>query len=440
MPSPYHKIPIDRGFNVRPYLELLRLIKEFGNLSKTEIAIFFVQITHYNKFENIVAAIKKFRLDSKNHKGNRKAFIEERFTDEIKRVYSNEIKSNKLKTRESQDITLSKFIKTKRSNHIDYADAFIRYLRSTQYISYDKNLRLIISPSRFEEVEFVLKTVDRTAISFKSEKQFKEYLFSISSLELLTDNRKYLEKRLTEVSIKFNKNDSIDNLKNLLEESELGIISEVIKQEELSLKGYKEFDSIVDIFDKIAKKDVPDPPLYLEWNVWRSLVMINYAKRITGNFSYDLDGVPLSAAKGNLPDIEIDYNSFKMIVEVTTSSGNTQFNMEGESVPRHCGNLQKISDTPVYCLFIAPKISEGALAHFFNLNRLNTKAYGGKTRIIPLSMSEFISFITTAKEKKFRDSKSLMSYMDSLIQKNQVVEDESIWYQEIQTSLSAWVN
>lgn len=52
LPSPYHKVPTNRGFNVKPYLELLRLVKELGNISKTEIAIFFVQMTHYNKFDN----------------------------------------------------------------------------------------------------------------------------------------------------------------------------------------------------------------------------------------------------------------------------------------------------------------------------------------------------------------------------------------------------
>ena len=71
LPSPYHKLPADRGFNVRPYLELLRLTKELGNLSKTEIAIFFVQMTHHNKFDSVVAAIKKFQpfKDSKNLSG-----------------------------------------------------------------------------------------------------------------------------------------------------------------------------------------------------------------------------------------------------------------------------------------------------------------------------------------------------------------------------------
>ncbi|MEI6851472.1 MAG: AlwI family type II restriction endonuclease, partial [Bacteroidota bacterium] len=181
-------------------------------------------------------------------------------------------------------------------------------------------------------------------------------------------------------------------------------------------------------------------PLYLEWNIWRSMVMINYAKKVQGNFTLDLDGIPLNQALGNMADIEVEYEGFKMILEVTMSSGNKQYEMEGEPVARHFGNLQRSSTVPVYCLFVAPKISEGALAHFFNLNRMNTKAYGGKTRIVPMNLSQFMSFITIAKDKKFDNSKVLESYLDTVIQQNLVLDDESIWYQHINDSIPAWVS
>jgi len=49
---------------------------------------------------------------------------------------------------------------------------------------------------------------------------------------------------------------------------------------------------------KIQKKEVPDQPLYLEWNIWRAMVMINYAKQVKGNFTLDLDGVPFEYCCG----------------------------------------------------------------------------------------------------------------------------------------------
>jgi AlwI restriction endonuclease len=441
LPSPYHKIPSDRDFNVRPYLELLRLTKELGNLSKTEIAIFFVQMTHFNKFRSIVNAIKKFREESKTNTGNRKAFIEEIFTKEILKIYDQEIESNNLKTRESADDSVGKFIRTKRSNLIDYADAFIRYLRATQLITFDKKtFRMIIAPSRIAEVDYILKSVEKSAISYTSEQEFKKYLFNPSSLLLLTDDRKYLEKRLTTLSVKFDVHSTIDSLKDLLETTEKETIATAIYETEVSLKNYKEYDDVISVFDKINKKEVPDPPLYLEWNIWRALVMMNYAKEVKGNFSIDLDGVPLNTALGNTPDIEVDYEEFKVIVEVTMSSGNKQYEMEGEPVARHFGKIQNSSKTPVYCLFIAPKISEGALAHFFNLNRFNTKAYGGKTRIVPMNLSQFVSFLTIAKSNSFNHSNILRTYLDSMITFNQTADDEMVWSQHIGNSIPTWVS
>ena len=257
---------------------------------------------------------------------------------------------------------------------------------------------------------------------------------------LLTDDRKYLEKRLTKLSVKFSSTASIESMKDLLEATEKSMISATIEETEVALKNYKEFDDIIYVFGKIQKKEVPDPPLYLEWNIWRAVVMLNYAKQVRGNFTIDLDGVPLNTALGNMPDIEAEYDGFKMILEVTMSSGNKQYEMEGEPVARHFGNLQRSSDVPVYCLFVAPKISEGTLAYFFNLNRMNTKAYGGKTRIVPMSLSQFVSFITIAKDKSFNNSKTLKSYLDIVIQKNLLLDDESIWYQQIHESIPAWVS
>lgn len=398
-------------------------------------------MTNYSKFDSVVAAIKTFRRNTKNNIRNRKAFIEEIFTQEILKIYSADISANNLKTRESGDASLAKFIRTKRSNHTDYADAFIRYLRATQLITFDKKtFRMILSPSRIAEVDNILNNVDRNAVTYNTEADFKKYLFSTSSLLLLTDGRKYLEKRLSKLSVRFDVKASIDSLKDLLEATEKKIISVAIQQAEVSLKNYKEFDDVLKVFEKIVKKEVPDPSLYLEWNIWRSLVMMNYARELKGNFAIDLDGVPLNTALGNMPDIEVDYDDFKVIVEVTMSTGNKQYEMEGEPVARHFGKIQNNSAVPVYCLFIAPKISEGALAHFFNLNRFKTKAYGGKTRILPINLSQFIFFVTIAKNRNFNHSKILKNYLDLMINNNQSADDETIWSQQIHNSISAWVN
>src|ERR1700722_10092817 len=175
-------------------------------------------------------------------------------------------------------------------------------------------------------------------MSFQDEEEYKGYLFDLDVIRLLTDERSYLEDKLNRLKRRFRSGLSIEELKDLLEITEEETISGVIETTEKELRGFAEFDDILDVFDDIlVKKTTPDPSLYLEWNSWRAFVMLNDAKEVIGNFRFDLDGQPLSTAPGNLPDIRIDYEEFQLIIEVTLSSGSRQYEMEGEPVARHFG-------------------------------------------------------------------------------------------------------
>ena len=90
----------------------------------------------------------------------------------------------------------------------------------------------------------------------------------------------------------------------------------------------------------------------LEYNTWRAMTMLN-GGRIKGNFNFDDFGQPLSTAAGNMPDIECYYEDFILIVEVTMQQGQRQYEMEGEPVARHFGQIKKKFGKETYCLFIA---------------------------------------------------------------------------------------
>ncbi len=445
LPSPYHIQSKEIEFKVKPYLELLRLIKDLDSLSKTEIALFFLQLTNIEKYDVIKEKIISFRKNSKKFKGSRKMYVAQCFENEIIEIFNNKIKSENIKTRQSDDVSLKKFIKTKYANLRDYADAFSRYIRATELVTFQKRtFRLIISQEKKEEVDFLLSSVERSPVIFKSEKEFKNYLFSKESINLFSDNKNLLIKKIHKFDKFINlKNKSIEELKDLLDDLEVKIKNNNIEEKKKELKYYRENQEITEIvktFEQILKREVPDPPLFLEWNVWRSLVMLNYAKKVDGNFIMDIDGMPLNYAPGNKPDIEVEYDNFGMIVEVTMSGGNTQYSMEGESVPRHFGKAkERILGKDMYCIFIAPKISEGALAHYFNLNRMNTKLYGGRTKIIPLSINDFIKFIKIGIENKFNNPIILKQWLESQWQINQKCDDENIWHEKVNENVNSWV-
>lgn len=97
--------------------------------------------------------------------------------------------------------------------------------------------------------------------------------------------------------------------------------------------------------------------------------------------------MPLSTASGGIGDIIGDYGNFKIVVEVTLSSGSKQYDMEGEPVPRHVGTEQKKAKCPVFGLFIAEKVVNTVIYHFFTTAVANSDVYGGYVDIIPLIKS-----------------------------------------------------
>ena len=442
LPSPYHTQSSTLKFRVKPYLELLRLINEIGSISKTEIALFFLQLTDYELFDDIKNRILNFRSARKKNKDiSWKTYVAQEYEKQINIIFKDEIENKSFKTRESSDISYQKFLKTKERNMRDYADAFYRYIRATQLVTINKkNLHLKISEINKENVDFLLITVDREPVKL-SLVEYQKYLFNPDTLIVLEDDITRIRNKISNLDKSINLNNfDLEQAKDLLEVLEINKRNTSIENTINHLKLRSEIEDILEVFEKIKKREVPDAPLFLEWNVWRAFAALNHTQAIQGNFVVDLDGMPLTTAPGKKPDIEINYGSFSCIVEVTMSSGETQFNMEGSSVPRHYGDLATTANHDVYCIFIAPRVSEGTMAHFFNLNRFNTKRYGGKTKIIPMSLDYFISFLQVGISCDFNHVSQLQIWMNSLLKMNTTLNlDEDQWYKIIGESIPNWV-
>jgi len=63
----------------------------------------------------------------------------------------------------------------------------------------DKNTRLIVSQFNKDKVDYILSNIDRNAINFTSEKEFKKYLFNTSNIILLDDDINYLKEKLEKI-------------------------------------------------------------------------------------------------------------------------------------------------------------------------------------------------------------------------------------------------
>lgn len=319
LPSPYHTADRDGRFFVKPYLELLRLVYELDGLSKSEIAIFFLQLTHVDKYNEVKNKIESFRAEARANKTNRRGFIEARFDAEVEEIYADQITQQQFQTRESSEASLKNFLSTKKSNMRDYADAFMRYMRATQLVTFNsRSVRLTVSAYKKDEVEFLLKNTQQRPANFKDKAAFQAFLFSPDAINLLTDDRALLIRHISNLETKLKhkpavekKSLDLEKLKDYLSDLEEQRKAENLVQATQKLKAYEGLPDILSVFEQIRNRELPDAPLYLEWNIWRALTMLNYALQIQGNFTFDLDGAPLSTAGGNKSDIECEYNTFR---------------------------------------------------------------------------------------------------------------------------------
>ncbi|MBQ9466395.1 MAG: AlwI family type II restriction endonuclease [Muribaculaceae bacterium] len=444
IPSPFHK-PSEKAahFHIKPYLEILRLIYTIGKLKFDELQIFGMQLTDYREFDKIVEKIKVFRNDAAAHNGSYRTFVAKVIECELTLLFRSRISGGNTKTRESSDKSLAKFLKTQRNNMRDYADACVRYLRATGLVDVSNvGKTLSIASSRMADVEYILTNVEREPACFEDDTSYINYLGNATLPRLLTDNKELLFKNIKSQfpNAIISDNFSLEQLKEML----LDLVEErknnAIKTEVTSIKEYKRYNDIQQMFGLITDGEVYDAPLMMEWNTWRAMTMLD-GGNIIANLSFDDFGQPLSTAGGNLPDIICDYGDFMVCVEVTLSSGQRQYDMEGESVTRHIGKLNKSANRPCFGLFVAPTINEAVVGHFYILQHINLVMYGGKLNIIPLPLNIFMKLLEASfnAQEKPRPEQILSLFKTS----EQIIaqcDNEQEWYNSLLNNISIWPN
>lgn len=443
VPSPYHK-PTENAakFCVKPYLELLRLVRVMGTLRFDELQIFGMQLTDWHDFETIVQRIEDFRLEKVKYGGRYKKFKSEYFHKELTRIFEVRIAQGNTKTRESSDASIEKFLATQAGNMRDYADACFRYLRATGLVNVSHaGKSLSIVPEREEDVDYILSNVDRNPCFVDDEENYVKYLGNNELPHLLTDDKHLLINRLRMEfpNVVIDENLEVQTLKELLEELTERRKDGVLQQQIEEIKDYKLYDDIQNTFNQIERNNLYDAPLIFEWNTWRAMTMLDGGE-IKANLKFDDYGNPMSTAQGNVPDIVCDYGDFLLSVEVTLASGQRQYEMESEPVSRHLGKIKKTSGKPCYCLFVAPTINEACIAHFYALHNMNISYYGGKSVIVPLPLKVF---------RKMVEDSYKAAYIPNPIQVRRFFEyskdlskecaNENVWYERVTDKALCWL-
>lgn len=444
-PSPYHVETdnIKGTFCIKPYLEIMRLIRDLESLSFDELKIFALMLTDYRNYGTVKQAILDFRAEKEVHRGQYKKFVDEKWTDALIQTYSEYIDAGKTKTRETKDKSLKKFLTTKKSNARDYTDACFRYLRYTGLVSIShRNRSITFYPDKIKEVDFILAKVDRKPVFIDDTVRYKKYLFSASTPALYVDDIENVIDHLMRISDYTQRQLSGKNIEELKDIRD-AIIAErkeaVIKAEVTEIKSYALYSEIIDTYNEIISGGYYDAPLILEYNTWRAMTMLD-GGNIKGNLKFDDVGQPLSTAAGNMPDIECDYDDFVLSVEVTMQQGQRQYESEGEPVARHLGQMKKRTGKDAYCLFIAPTINNASLAHFFALNKIGISYYGGKTKIIPLELDQFMRLVENSYNYHTQPtSHDIRQFLDEVMRQEELAKDENDWNEKIQNCVAQWL-
>lgn len=435
IPSPYHK-PGDKAtlFFIKPYLEILRLIRIMGSLRFKELQLFGMQLTDWREFDNVVNKINRFRIDRSNHQGSYKSFLAEYTGNVLSEIYADNISKGRVKVRESNDNSIDKFLNTKARNLRDYADACVRYLRATGLVNVTAvGKSLSIVPQRVDEVDFILNTVDRNPVYVDSLDEYRDYLENPSLPILMTDSKpRIINKIKTEFpETEFDSTAEVTSLKSLyaslIEQRKLDLIT----SHTVAIRQRKEYDDIQLMFDRICGKQVYDPSLFLEWNTWRAMTMIDGGE-IKANLVFDDFGKPMATAQGNMPDIVCDYGDFIITVKVSLTSGQRQFESESESVSRHLGKIKKTLSKPCYSLFIAPVINDASVAYFYGLHKISISYYGGKSVIVPLPLATFRKMLDDSHRQRYIPEPRHIQAL--FIRSMEIVEsgvDEAGWFEGI---------
>ena len=442
LPSPLHKESESNAgkFRIKPFLEIIRLIDELGYLSYKELMIFGMTLTDYRNFEKVIEKIKNYRKQReivKQQKKSTRAFDYETQLNVFKELYSDIIEAGDFKTRETVTKTAEAYMRKKLSNWGDYTDSIFRILRATGVVVFSRGRTLTLSSERSSEIKYILENIDREIVSVDMKREdFDLYISNPNEPLLLNDNKYNLINTLRSIGSFGDNDEDIYVLKHRLNQQRNLRKQEKVESESLKLKNRNQadIDDILQTFEAISNREIEPAsmrPTFFEWNIWRAMTMINHGD-VRGNFTVDDSGMPVSTAGGGQSDIVGDYGEFNIGIEVTLSTGQRQFEMEGEPVSRHIGEMQV--KKPTFGLFIADVLNESVINHFYTLSHQKSKIYNGTVDIIPMNTVTFIEFFKQATNKDI-NPKDLFSIHEHSIQvsKQMLIEDktEDDWHKSV---------
>ncbi len=383
------------GFHVRPFRLLLRFLRraydeKLVGLTNTEIGIYVINILDEDDsiaFETAIAGIKSYRAE---------------YNSLVGKVAKTNFAKEQLQNAAEKVRVLYGTLK-------DYADSNGRYALMTGLLSLRGN-KLAISEARIPFVDAIL--LDGTTLIPGSEYLERFYdpeypLLPTDDLVFINREIVALERRIVEIATAVGMPSTLpskpaDASLSNLQAYEIRLRERLREVREVQFyytqRLPESLDEIEDLLGSISDGGFASyAPAYLEWAIWRLFLAINDLVgpiSDTRGFKIDEDMNPIHHARGGAADLIFSYDSFKIVCEMTLTTGSRQFAAEGEPVTRHVFKAKENSgDKAVYGLFVAKKVDPNTSDAFHNARYWRDWRTPVDTPIIALNIKQVIALI-----------------------------------------------
>lgn len=445
IPSPLEGGSRVQGFHLRPFRLLLRFLQRareenLVGLTKFEIALYVLTVLDEDDvaaFEQAIANIRKFRTE---------------YTALTGKVNKNRFTNQKLEE-------VAKKIGLVAGSLLDYADSNGRYALITGLLTTHGN-KLTISDARLSVVEAIL--ADSTSLI--PDEDYLQGFYNPDLPLLPTDNVLFLHGEIVNLEKRFVELASRLGEPATLPAQPSGVTITELQGYEIRLRGllrdvreiefYRNqssatsLDEVKDLLEDINSGTKAFfggsdyAPAFLEWAIWRLFLAINEIVgpiSKTRGFRIDEDINPIHHAKGGDADLTFTYDNFKLVCEMTLTSGSRQFVAEGEPVTRHVFKAIEASDgKPVYGLFIAKKLDPNTIDAFHKARYWRNFKNCVSTPVVALEIRHVLQLIEQVKTRSIT-SADLRELLDRILQLQDAYSHGPGWYEAYSQVYEQWV-
>jgi hypothetical protein len=452
VPTPEHStFRAEEGYRIKPFVGTLALItkvnelwssagKDPVGLSRDEFNFYVPTLIDYKYIDEFAERIIKSRNLIRGSQGA---------ADKQKATISS-LESHLSSLPHSTEAVTD----TDKNNLGDYGDNAIRYFRNTGFIEFRGSGRFVdIASASKAQVQLLVDQELYKPVSYSSADEYLDVMGDVNSFtppwataEKKDEIKKYLVELLAKegggtapsisapaakVSPIRGEDAEIVQLKDAILRSRLSKLKTASRSTEF-------IDSLIDEYSNLPKKNYDGylpKPVALEFNTFKAFLSLNDALKVKPNYPLGDDGEPISTAPGGGTDLFCEYDLFVLSVEVSMSTGRSQWMMEGQPVQRHLRDIEETTQKPAFSLFLAPKLHEDTVNTFWVANVVG---YQGKTqRIIPLELeiwSQYLVKVRSRIESGELKHSEIMKFLQSALPLDSELADSVAWYRRINSS------